>query len=626
MNRVVGLTDGRASSVASGGGGGGGVGDRAGTPRRAAVASGGSATAAKVAKAGDPGTEKLLPSLKKGKRALDGVGTEASGGPATKRKKKRASADSADKDDVSKSASPPPTYRGSFTMRQRDEDLKDVGVPRQTEVVWVKLARPLRSREEGGTTITHWPGLVSAREFASEAKVLAQGRDKVDGAGGEDPGGKGKGKEREEAVTGTDEGPAGASRAPKAPFRLSTTQRPVFTVSLIGLDDEMRRVELADLLPWLAHTPPSALMRPEYIMSPDSARHVWDGTRTTRDAKVVDFKDAEDAATAIALACQIVAHVVASFSPGEKYALTPEGIAHKESASPDEVATVERQAAQAWAFQCVYFGAELVWPGDVVRLLSADLPDSLGPEVAAIAKAREDRAFFLRVAMVYKPANSGSLRLAGEVWALEDAVHVQDEPRANGSNGPPGTGGPGPTTNGAAPPAELNGSAARPPTPVGFPRAPAGLQWKQVTAPGRQAHFDLEFIGGRVHPLPAAYDTRARIADVRESFAPLEAQRAEVEARRAEGAEGGELDLDEGGEALTLNDEQRSLVLAGLKPTVRMYMRVRLCASVGDQCRAGSDGIEQLGAWRATRLDAILEAEKRASVRLSQSLVRLSQC
>ncbi|GAA5930109.1 hypothetical protein JCM3775_004517 [Rhodotorula graminis] len=666
VNRIVGLTDGRSSSVVS---------ERSATPRRAAASAvassasrtgkgmgggpghggyGGhgssSSTAAKatIAKAGDPGTDKLLPPLKKKKRPRD---SERAGSPsaALEHKKARSAADVAGAPGApSASSTAPPAYRGTFVMRQRDEDLRDVGVPRQGEVVWAKLARPLEPREEGGTTITHWPALVRAREFASAAKVVLEdssddGEDDeddedefeadededemvlVESANGEDKGrgeGAGKGKEakrrRKEArakkrakraIKKQDaavELAAASNLEPKTPVPLSTTQRPVFTLALLGLADELRRVELGDTLPWLAHTPPGDLMRPEYIMHPDSAKHVWDGTRTMRDATLADFACAEDAATAVALANQVVAHVVPSFAPGEKYAITSAAIEHKPGTPADQIAAVEKEAAKTWAFQCLFFGAELVWPGDVVRLLNTNLVDLIGPKGAV--QPGEDRVFFLRVAILFKAPDADTLKFGGDVWTLDEVADGDESggspPKVNGDgvDGPPPANerSSGPVANGndstTAHHVDGPAAAARPSAPAQLqahmPPPPAGRAWKLLTEPGTQAHFDLDFIGSRYRPLPPASDSRERIREIGESFARLGLgeDRASMGSGEADEAD---VDMDGGEGALRLSDEHRALVLAGLKPTVQLYMMV--------------------GTWRPNRQDAIIEAEKQAS-------------
>ncbi|GAA5824080.1 hypothetical protein JCM3770_006056 [Rhodotorula araucariae] len=581
VNRILGLTESRGSSVAS----------SSGTPRKAAASSAsglgsrdreaGSGTA-RVARAGDPGTEKLLPPL-----AGAGAGAKrgAAGPPARKRKKRVSAASSSDEAGVSVSArGPTPAYRGSFTARQRDEDLCDVGVPRQGEVVWAKLPKALLSRRDGGVSITHWPAVVKARELQSRAEVRLledgdeaekEGAQQGEGAGDSADKGKGKGESNGDVA----QHPDGLKL--KKQFGLSTTQEPVFTLSLIGLDDELRRIPLADTLPWLAHMPPQDLMNPNSIKAPGSARHVWDGTKATRDAKLADFTDAEDAATAIALACQIVAHIVASFSPGERYAITPEYIAHRLGSTAEQNASFEEQAARVWAFQSVHFGAELLWAGDMVRLLKADFSDLLGND----ADAGADRPFFLRIACIYKQPKTETLKFGGEMWALQDADPPVEEPASNGAA--PGMQDGAASTSSAADGATASGfssTSTPPPAPTPMqqlPRAPAGLRWVQVSSTtAGQVHLDIEFIGGRVHPLPAGLDSPERIAKVRESFAPTE---------RA---------LEDGAEALSLNDEQRAVVLAGLKPTVRMYMRV--------------------GTWRADRVVALIAAEKDASKEVAE--------
>lgn len=305
--------------------------------------------------------------------------------------------------------------------------------------------------------------------------------------------------------------------------------------------------------------------------------------------------------------------------------------------------------AKTWAFQCVYFGAELVWPGDVVRLLNADLVDLIGPPGAV--KPGEDRAFFLRVAILYKAPESDSLKIGGEVWTLDEDER-DGSPKVNGVNGSatPEERSPAPVTNGkdsSTSPKASNGTppaaaAARPPQPADLPqhmpRPPAGCTWQLLTAPGTQAHFDLDFLAGRVHPLPAAINARERIREVRASWEllPLGLRVGHGASRAASVGEEEELVEEDDGElALSLNDEQRSLVLAGLKPAVRVYTQVRpsppsRLLALQPSAVAYSLNCTQAGQWRPTRQDAVLEAEKLASVRppppLSLSPLSSSLC
>ncbi|GAA6011911.1 hypothetical protein JCM10207_003427 [Rhodosporidiobolus poonsookiae] len=574
VNRIVGLPDGRGSSSTP-------------APGSAIKPKPRQTNVAQPASFKDKGGDKLLggsggKKLNKGKekekerevkkekkrRANEADGVAATSGSGGGGKKPRTS-------------SPDPTYKGAFVSRQRDEDLVDLSAHRHMDLVWAELPTPLLpsdpSQFSPGAAITHWPGILTSRSVRATAEV-------VDPPDAQDPDSR---------------------------VKLHTTQEWRYHVRLLGVVDELRDLAADQIRAWLAHPPPTDLWDAEKMANPAAAQHVWDGRRTTRTCDLRrDVPNLEEAITAMALAMQIAAHVVGSMSVQDRYQIEADHLvavpgAPKPSSTDDRVG----KQLRSWGYQSILWGGELIWSGDVVRLMH-NSPTAFPPELEDPSPGSLDRSLFLRVESIYKDAESGRLKVAGEVYELRD---LQRDPplkaaevggamsmfeTSPGVNGVDGASASSPKPNGAGPaPPPTNGTSAPPPPPNvdpktgasvpvpasaasialtrALPPAPHGYAWHGLTAPGSQVHCEVEFLAGRYHVLPKELDRADKINELLEALA--------VHGRG----------LSEGEQAPELDWAQRAVVLAGLKPAARLYMKC--------------------GEWKSDRSVALIDAEKAAA-------------
>ncbi|GAA5941402.1 hypothetical protein JCM10213_006075 [Rhodosporidiobolus nylandii] len=522
---------------------------------------------------------------KKRRISADGV----SGANGTAAKKARFA-------DGSASVSPPaaPTYEGAYVNRARDAELSDLFSHRNEDLVWAELPTPLLSTDTAypGAKITHWPGIVVARTPHTHSRV-------VDPSAASDP------------------------RPPK----LETTQEWRYDVRLLGVKDDLPALRAEQVRMWLAHPPPNDLWDPSRMTEPRAVAKVWDQEKgkTKRSCELKDFGCLEEAVTAMALALQIAAHIVGSFSLADRFKILKEHAEIPENISEKDRARLDTQL-KSWAFQSVHWGAERIWVGDFVRLMhntDVELPLDRPPSAGS-----KDRALFLKIFSLYMDADTDRVKLGGDIWELRDLVNDPPLPSeggatmsdiekisapapANGSNGT------GPSSangvNGAAAANGVNGTAngtqprrggsatpVLPPEAAGSPSSPSaselppppeGYVWRPLTHGSHQVHCEIEFLAGRYHPLPKALNRRDLIDEIlatpelKEDAAAvaMAAVNGAAESSRANGA--------------ALSYDQRAVVLAGLKPAFRLYMKC--------------------GGFQANRFDQIVKAEQTAATEVA---------
>lgn len=240
-------------------------------------------------------------------------------------------ADQASSEDEADMVESGPAYRGSFTNRMRDEDLERCSAPRRAELVWAELARPLVGTKGvlKGKVVRHWPGLVMSREIRNEAHVLPQGASVSDGpardehiAMAQPSDVEGEHGVPEKASASYSTGTAGKTLQAGSPPRLSTTGSTRFNVRLLAISDDLRLLREEQILPWLQHEPLQPLFAelPKLLQDAEAVRHIWDGERIKRDARLFDVTDGEepttldDALVPLGLAMQIAAHIITTFT------------------------------------------------------------------------------------------------------------------------------------------------------------------------------------------------------------------------------------------------------------------------------------------------------------------------
>ncbi|BGP24611.1 proteophosphoglycan ppg4 [Rhodotorula toruloides] len=558
---------------------------------------------AKVAAFRSPGGDKLLGDMTFKKKLKDGTTVE---------KKKHRSTST----DVE--GSPPPTYKGAYTSRSRDSDLAYLAAPRQADLVYAELPKPFLSDDPkwAGAQITHWPAIVTSRVPYTIAKAVdLQPRSTGDEKKKEEGDEADEADVEDEDVEEEDEPLVRTSQAKSfrpAP-KLEAKQEWRYNVRLLAVKDELRLLREDQLRPWLGNPPPSGLWTTERMTNRDAVKHVWDGKKTHRDCELLkDVKNLQEAVTAMALALQIAAHLVGAFSFNDRYEITEAHFNLATSEALDtNLAAVKAQQRKSWAFQSLHWGAELIWTGDFVRLI---YPFGGHEESTALKPTDPDhRALFMRVLAIYKTNETvgdverGTGMIGGEIWELRDFAAAKcaangdaSEAEPSGQNGTAG----GPTNGaGVISPTALDGKqkslSPSPNAADNLPPAPAGMYWYRLTAPSTGVHVTLDYLAGRYHPLPKSLNTQQKI---KEALATLDAMDDSAQ----------ESDVQNGAEVaqtvdVALPSDQRMMLLAGLRPAQRLYMKC--------------------GAYKGTRHTAVVEAERNASNEVEQyfaSMARLN--
>ncbi|GAA5851130.1 hypothetical protein JCM8547_004140 [Rhodosporidiobolus lusitaniae] len=511
-----------------------------------------------------PGGENLLGAgQNKGKKKRSA--TEASG-PGGKKQRISASSSALTSNGAQRSPSPSaagsPTYEGAYTNRQRDEDLADLSTHRLDDLVWAAIPSPLvpspsaiaDNRDLAGAVITHWPAIVVARNLRAVGKVLVP------------------------PVPGS-----------STPPQLETTQEWRYDVRLLAVQDELFGLKQDEVRTWLAHPPSTEFWSPDMMREERAARHVWDPETklTRRDCELrKEIKNLEEAITALALALQIAAHIVGQFTLCDRFKINPSHIVSSPNLSEDEK-TRRENLIRTWAFQSVHWGAERIWVGDLARLMHDEKSPFLAHLAHKPSDGSKDRALFLKVTSIYKDATTGRAKICGDVWELKELDDV-----AGASNGtvtteakgkekernlvePNGADASGPTSK------DLTTSTPPPSTDNNLPTSPAGYSWRLLSSDATQIHCEVEWLAGRFHPLPLSLNNIQTIRQV------LATELLADESKADAAGEGG------AGDSATLTWEQRGLVLAGLKPASRLYMKC--------------------GAWISTRHEQVIFAEKTAA-------------
>jgi hypothetical protein len=326
--------------------------------------------------------------------------------------------------------------------------------------------------------------------------------------------------------------------------------------------------------------------------------------------------------------------------------------AHIPITAPLSAADEKRRAVKldSWQFQSVFWGAEHIYSGDIVRLMQC--PNMSGVLAQEASGDEQDRTLIMKVATIYKDAETGRAKIGGEIYELRD-LRLGPPPEAvivggamsafekaqpstsalNGSSAPTSQdkgkekekenegvdGGVSGVSNGvngsdkidyeARNDGRKGGPYKQPRSAASvvdtFPQPPVGYVWRLLSASNQQVHVELEYLGGRFHPLPKELDR----PDVLERVLNADAFDISKQADEPKGGEGG------GGDAAKLTMEERAVVLTGLKQTYRLYMSAFLLSPFPPY-DADLIPFAECGHYRDNRNGQIIEAEKAAAVRL----------
>ncbi|GAA5887360.1 hypothetical protein JCM5296_007112 [Sporobolomyces johnsonii] len=438
---------------------------------------------------------------------------------------------------IPKAVSPPPTYKGAYIARTRDEDLGSGALYRIGELVWAQLPTPFTSTDPDwqSAKITHWPGIVMTREVATSSSLTAP-------------------------------------YEPGALPQIKNVQRFVYKIRLLAAEDTLERHEESWICSWLGHSPARELWSPARMANPESVKHVWDGKKVLK-ARLKDVKNLEEAVTPTALAMQIAAHIVSSFSLNDRYILAPKHVEVPGDLSAEDHAVLQK-LLQQYAYQSLHWGAELIWTHDFVRIMDSD-----GTMHLPRSKGSSERALFMHVYGVFKDEEQQSAMLAGELWEMKDlrehedgagegavvavngagAMSLFEKKTTNGATGAKGAH----EANGPLPPSPTasdsssssirglsSSTSASTSGPSRIPAAPEGFEFRRLSRPDEQVRLSLDHLAGRYYPLPKALNSRRRIDEVLQTFAVYEDETAPE-----------------------LSQEQRAVLLAGLGPAIKLHTK-----------------------------------------------------
>jgi hypothetical protein len=192
------------------------------------------------------------------------------------------------------------------------------------------------------------------------------------------------------------------------------------------------------------------------------------------------------------------------------------------------------QQLKNWHYQTLWWGAERIWNGELVRLMADGnvFPTGTVPLAADVSESR----LFFRITGIFKDTSgemkdgdAAGAKLNGQLYELIEverapagAVELAEAERKKYPNMP------------------------EPPTPD-------YVFWRHGVA-NRDQRLDAEYIAGRYYPLPRHLHSQQAI---REAF------------------ESDETAMADGGEDAPMAEDMRALCLSGIAPAFRLYMKVR---------------------------------------------------
>jgi hypothetical protein len=179
-------------------------------------------------------------------------------------------------------------------------------------------------------------------------------------------------------------------------------------------------------------------------------------------------------------------------------------------------------------FQSLWWGAERIWVGELVRILSNDAAFALGV-------VRDERhSLLLKITGIFRSSDRKTATISGALYDLEEENKAESHHAKQ-------------RLDGSAKKAQHRSNKST--YPADMPPAPPGYSFHLLT-PGRQElHLDVEYIAGRYYPLPPHLQTKQAI-------------------------ERGLQNVSDELEGARLTENARRLALAGLLPAHLLWLKV----------------------------------------------------
>ncbi|GAA5992760.1 hypothetical protein JCM5350_003377 [Sporobolomyces pararoseus] len=528
------------------------------------------------------------------------------------------------------SSSPEPSYSGAFVDKQRDSDLLTGAKFRRGEMVWVKVypqeslmfsTKSVSDPSEFKVCVTHWPAIVENREERTESFLKKNNTDEEEEGGGEG-----------DYVVGSGKIPNFENR-----------KRFVYDIVYLGTQSKAQTVEQDEIKAWLEIGSPDNVWKPERLLDPETVKLVWNGSKIVK-VDLEEIENLEQAVAPLALAMQIAAHTMSTFSVVDRYIIkdghfvlpprrtqvreqsegsegSTESLKEDEGGVSEEILQQMTIAKSNWFYQSLYFGSELIWINEFVRIIHS--PKQSLPPHHELSKGSNEKSLFMQLQAIWKDQESGQVKLTGQLYELRDlminnegagtgsigagigglgamSIFEKKSPHSGGtgggaspgarsmSNGVGGGGGGDSVVDETSTPPQTN-SSSQAFYSIPLPPAPEGFEFNRLTPGESQITMSLDYLGGRYYPLPKRFNSRSKIDEILASYPhDSDDDEDEMEQQREKKKK---VDVQ-------LTDADRAIALAGLVPAYGLY------------CKATR--------WKGDRATALVDAEVSACQEVGQ--------
>ncbi|KAH9462478.1 hypothetical protein MJO28_002752 [Puccinia striiformis f. sp. tritici] len=376
------------------------------------------------------------------------------------------------------------TYTGPYVNKDRDRDLSEIkSTFRVAELVWCKLDKPINGRNEGrpDLEIDYWPAICEERMLISQSEVSRVIKDQT-------PQSTNKNNNKNKNNNGSN---SNKSPPTPSPPSLKVQQKHQWKVRLLATCDILFKDE-SELLPYLNYPPPLNIYK--LPIRPQTLKYIHDGHESDRPT-ISSLTTLSEAVTPFALSLQITAHVKKSYTLMDRYdiPLLKRIEARGQNIPIEDIQVLYEDAALSW-YQYLWWGAEKIWSGELIRLIvsSNDLPNGLReftkPSTSSsTSDSSSSRCFFLKITGIYR-SNEDKGMVKGPIFELAPLEQrtkdsIQQDPEFIESDKLPGI-------------QQVNRY---------MPKAPIGFYFRRLTPVGKEHHLVLQHIAGRYYaPQPTS--------------------------------------------------------------------------------------------------------------------------
>ncbi|KAH9823133.1 hypothetical protein DFH28DRAFT_1118509 [Melampsora americana] len=373
-------------------------------------------------------------------------------------------------------------FNGPYVNKDRDRDLSELKCAfRMAELVWCKLDEPINGESEGysDVKVEYWPAmceervLISNPEVSNDSKSILETKTNQSDKSTTTVGLRTRRKSNQAQVLSQPSMTSNHSNEEE--ITLKVEQRYQWKVRLLGTSDVFWKGE-EDLLAYLNYPTPFNLYK--INISPLSLKHIKDGHESDRPC-LKSFKTLSEAITAFALSLQISVHIKNYWTLMDRYDIPH--LKKMESTLPDEeLQILYEDSALPW-FQYLWWGAEKIWCGELIRLMvsAEDLPLGLRSK----SKGSENRCYFLKITGIYRNDKEKGM-IKGPIFELANESQRKLDEVSNESEFDE----------------SLHSASHLSIVKRYMPLPPPNFYFRRLTPIGKEHHLVLQHIAGRYYP------------------------------------------------------------------------------------------------------------------------------